>query len=118
MRVMIVRGGTGFREALRVILLRNWPAVGLVLLVELGAFGVHELIPGLEASVFSASAVGVLAALGLSRWLTSMLYETAPTSPAIFAATSAALLAAAGAACLVPAMRATRVDPIVALRDE
>ena len=63
-------------------------------------------------------AVGVLAALGLSRWLASMLYETAPTSPVIFAATSAALLAAAAAACLVPAMRATRVDPIVALRDE
>ena len=62
--------------------------------------------------------IGVLAALGLSRWLTSMLYETAPTSPLIFAATSAALLAAAAAACLVPALRATRVDPIVALRDE
>ncbi len=63
-------------------------------------------------------AVGVLAALGLSRWLTSMLYDTAPTSPVIFTATSAALLAAAAVACLVPAMRATRVDPIVALRDE
>ncbi len=63
-------------------------------------------------------AAGVLAALGLSRWLTSMLYDTAPTSPGIFAATSAALLAAAVAACLVPAMGATRVDPIVALREE
>ncbi|MCP3963393.1 MAG: ABC transporter permease, partial [bacterium] len=63
-------------------------------------------------------AVGVLAALASSRWLTSMLYETAPTSPAIYATTSAALLAAVAVACLIPAMRATRVDPIVALRDE
>ncbi len=87
----------------------------------LGATGSTALRLILGQGVKLASigvAVGVLAALGLSRWLTSMLYETAPTSPVIFAATSAALLAAAVAACLVPAVRATRVDPIVALRDE
>ncbi len=60
--------------------------------------------------------VGVLAAFGLSRLLLSLLYETEPTSPATFAAASIALLAAATCACLVPALRATRVDPIVALR--
>ncbi len=62
--------------------------------------------------------VGVLAALGLSRFLTSQLYDTAPTSPAIFILTSLAAVLAAAAASLVPAMRATRVDPIDALRNE
>ncbi len=61
---------------------------------------------------------GILGALGASRLLLSLLYETEATSPATFAAAALALLAAAAAACLVPALRATRVDPIVALRNE
>ena len=59
---MIVRGGTDLRTALRVLLARNWLAVVMVLAIELGAYQLHRLLPGLHASTLAASAVGALAA--------------------------------------------------------
>jgi putative ABC transport system permease protein len=47
-----------------------------------------------------------------------MLYETRPLDPVVFAAVSATLMMVAALACLVPAWRASRVDPMQALRTE
>ena len=63
-------------------------------------------------------AVGWIAALALSRLLESMLFQTAPRDPLIFVTVPAALLAVAALACAVPAIRASRVEPSVALRVE
>jgi predicted permease len=63
-------------------------------------------------------AIGIGAALALSRVLQTYLYRTAPTDPMTFAAVSAAFLLAGALACLGPAWRATTVDPIAALRAE
>ncbi|MGH9793352.1 MAG: ABC transporter permease, partial [Candidatus Acidiferrales bacterium] len=63
-------------------------------------------------------AVGVLAALGLTRFLQTVLFEVSPLDPATFMAVALVLGAAAFAACYLPARRATRVDPMVALRYE
>jgi ABC-type lipoprotein release transport system permease subunit len=52
------------------------------------------------------------------RLIQSMLYATQPLDPAIFAAVAATLLAVAALACLVPAWRASRIDPMRALRTE
>jgi putative ABC transport system permease protein len=62
--------------------------------------------------------IGTLGALALSRLVEAMLYDVTPFDPASYAATSALLLAVAAAACYVPARRATRVDPLVALRQD
>jgi len=61
---------------------------------------------------------GVVASLASSRLLTSQLYGVQPFDPPTLAAMIAALLGAAFLASYVPARRATRVDPLVALRAE
>jgi predicted permease len=63
-------------------------------------------------------AVGIVASAGAVRLIQSMLYGTRPLDPAIFAAVAAALLAMAALACVVPAWRASRIDPMQALRTE
>ncbi|MGE0704423.1 MAG: ABC transporter permease [Vicinamibacterales bacterium] len=62
--------------------------------------------------------VGFAVSLGLVQVLRAYLYETAPTDPITFAAVSVAFLVAGGLATLGPALRATTVDPMVALRAE
>lgn len=62
--------------------------------------------------------VGLVAFLALSRLLASSLYQVSPTDPVILIRTLTLLLLAAVAACAVPAWRATRVDPLVAMRAE
>ena len=59
---------------------------------------------------------GVLAALALTRLLASQLFGISPADPATYVALAAIILTVAVAASLVPALRATRVDPMVALR--
>jgi putative ABC transport system permease protein len=63
-------------------------------------------------------AIGLVGAFGLSRFLGSLLYAVKPTNPATFAAVSLILGTVALLASFIRARRATRVDPIVALRYE
>jgi putative ABC transport system permease protein len=61
---------------------------------------------------------GLLLALGLTRLLDSMLFGVPTYDPPTFVAIAMVLATVAAAACLVPAGRATRVDPLTALRDK
>jgi putative ABC transport system permease protein len=60
--------------------------------------------------------IGVVLALAATRLLSAGLYGITSADPITYVAVAALLLAVAGLACLVPAMRATRADPIAALR--
>jgi predicted permease len=63
-------------------------------------------------------AVGVAAALGLTQWMGSVLYGVKATDPLTFFLVVVVLALTALAACYIPVRRATRVDPLVALRHE
>ena len=63
-------------------------------------------------------AAGLFGALLLTQFLRSMLFAVKPTDPVTFIAIAALLAAVALLACYIPAHRATRVDPLVALREE
>jgi ABC-type lipoprotein release transport system permease subunit len=60
----------------------------------------------------------VLGALALARVVSSLLYGVAPTDPLTFTATPIVLAAIALGATYLPALRATRVDPLIAMRSE
>jgi putative ABC transport system permease protein len=62
--------------------------------------------------------VGLLGSFALTRFLQSMLFDVKATDPVTYAALAALLAAVALFACFIPARRATRVDPLIALRHE
>ncbi|HEU4390430.1 MAG TPA: FtsX-like permease family protein, partial [Blastocatellia bacterium] len=89
--------------------------------VALGArrSDVLKLIVGRGMALVAAGvAAGIAAGFGLTRLMSAFLFGVSPSDPLTFAAVAVSLLAVALVACYVPALRATRVDPMKALRFE
>ena len=57
-------------------------------------------------------------AFGVTRLIWTLLFNVSPLDPVTFAGASALLALTAAIACLIPALKATRVEPIIALRHE
>ncbi len=82
----------------------------------------RTVLRGVMAEGMTLAGIGVAAGVGVAmagaRMMASMLFAVTPADPLTFAAAPLLLAAVAAIACLVPALRATRVDPMTALRSE
>jgi putative ABC transport system permease protein len=80
---------------------------------------VLAIVFGGTARILAAGiVVGLLGAIAMGRSISALLFGVRPTDPLTFAAAAAVLAVTAAVATMIPAFRASRVDPIVALRDE
>ncbi|HXP61597.1 MAG TPA: FtsX-like permease family protein, partial [Dongiaceae bacterium] len=89
--------------------------------MALGAqrFDVLNLVVGQGMRlVLMGAFIGLLGAFALTRVLTSVLFKVEPTDPLTFVTVTLSLCVVALLACYIPARRATKIDPMVALRNE
>ena len=95
------------------------PEFGVRLALGAARGQVLRLVLG-RAAVFMTVGlvVGLSAAWGLSRFVKAFLFDVTPADPLVYAAVALALVAAGFVAAFMPALRASRVDPIITLRAE
>ncbi|HKQ77834.1 MAG TPA: ABC transporter permease [Blastocatellia bacterium] len=93
--------------------------IGLRMAMGAGPRDVLKLVIGQGMKLVAVGlALGLLAALGVTRWLKALLFDVEATDPLTYAVIAATLAAVALLACYLPARRAMTVDPLVALRRE
>jgi putative ABC transport system permease protein len=93
--------------------------LGIRIALGASSSGVQRLVLSRGLGLVGAGlAVGLAGALILTRFMQSLLYGISPTDPITFFGVAVVLLVAAAAASFIPARRATRIDPIAALRAE
>lgn len=97
----------------------NTPQIGIRVALGAQRSDVLKLIVGQGVLLAIVGVViGLAAAYGLTRWLSSLLFGVGSTDPGTFMAVAVLLLCVAAAACYLPARRAMNLDPMVALRQD
>jgi len=113
----LVLTGTGLFGVMSSVVSRRVREIGLRMAVGAQRGDVLRLVIKRGLSLVAAGlGIGLLLSLGSTRVLLSRLYEISPVDPATLLGVSLLLAAVALLACFIPALRATQVDPMVALR--
>jgi putative ABC transport system permease protein len=115
----LLLASVGLYGVLSYLTAQRTPEIGVR--IALGAERAHVLRlmlgDGLRPAIWGL-VLGLGASAGTVHLIQSMLYETKPLDPIIFATVAGTLLAVAALACMIPAWRASRIDPLEALRTE
>lgn len=95
------------------------PEIGIRLALGARVSDVLRMVvmEGMKPTLLGA-AIGIVASLALGRLVASLIFQVKPTDPLTFIAVAAVLALIALLACIIPAYRASRVDPVIALRNE
>jgi predicted permease len=117
--VALVLAAVGTYGILSYMVTERQREIGIRMALGAGSGQVVRLVlgQGLGMAVVGIG-LGIVGALGLARLTTSLLYGVSPADPATFGAVAAVIALVAVAACVVPTRRATRVDPLAAIRME
>jgi predicted permease len=117
--IALLLAAVGIYGVMAYAVARRTQELGLRLALGAQASDVLKLVlaQGLKLIMFGV-AIGLLVALALTQWLESLLFGVRPTDPLTFGAITLVLIVTALLACWIPARRATKVDPMVALKYE
>jgi len=117
--VALLLSGLGVYGVMAYSVAQRTREIGIRVAIGAGNWDVLRLVAR-QGTVLTALgfAIGLAAAVALTRWLQAMLFEVSATDPLTISAVTLVLAAVAVVATAVPAMRATRVDPLVAMRSE
>jgi predicted permease len=117
--VALVLAAIGTYGILSYMVTERQREIGIRMALGAGSGQVVRLVLGQGLGMAIVGIVlGVAGALGLSRLTTSLLFGVSPADPATFSVVAAAIALVAMVACVVPTRRATRVDPLAAIRME
>jgi putative ABC transport system permease protein len=117
--VALVLAGVGLYGVVAYMVRQRTQEIGVRMAIGAQRMDVLRMVVGGGMKLALAGvAIGIVAALALSRLLGTMLFGVTPLDVTSYAVTALTLFAVSALACYVPARRAMRVDPIVALRNE
>jgi putative ABC transport system permease protein len=117
--VALMLAATGIYGVMAYSVAQRTHEMGLRLALGAARADVLRLVLGQAARLAVVGiALGLIGALMLTRWMSTLLFRVEPTDPVTFAAVATALAGIALIASALPARRAMRIDPIVALRQD